>query len=61
MRGENTSKLCFLIKALAFSIRGRWEDPKYDICTNLLSSTTASPHVQGGVTFKHNNLTAEGL
>ena len=58
MRGENTSKLGFLLKALAF-----WDgegDPKHDIYTNLLSSTTASSHVQGGVAFKHNNLMGKG-
>ena len=36
-------------------------DLKYDTYTNLLSSTTASSHVQGSVAFKHNNLMAEGL
>ena len=59
MRGENTSKLGFLLKTLAF-----WDgegDPKYDIYTNLLSSATAPPHVQDGVAFKHNNLMAERL
>lgn len=59
MRGENTSKLGFLLKTLAFW--GGGGDPKYDIYTNLLSSTTASSHVQGSVAFKHNNLMAEGL
>ena len=59
MRGENTSKLGFIIKALAFG--GGGGDPKYDKYTNLLSSATASSHVQGSVAFKHNNLMAEGL
>ena len=59
MRGENTSELGFLLKALAFG--GGVGNPKNDIYTNLLSSATAPPHVQGSVAFKHNNLTAEGL
>ena len=59
MRGEHTSKLGFLLKALAFW--GGGGDTKYDTYTNLLSSTTASSHVQGSVAFKHNNLMAEGL